>query len=299
MEGFSMTSPHRFCPRQGTAALALLFGLAACGSTTTAPGTGSGGTPPPTGQVDAGANRPALAVSATADRNRAISGTDIRFSATATGGSGNYTFRWDMGDGSNRIDGRDVSYSYREAGTFNATVEAVDTAGARGSAYVAVTVLAADGGTGGTSDLDLTISPQKIDRLSPNPPAGLIEGSPFTIKFTVRNSGIRASGSFDYQIYAKAFLPDSRWKPIGPRRQHASLGANTSDQVTVETIVPSGFTGGQQSAYDLKVSIDPDNVIPESKDCTAPADLDVFTCNNWGYVEGGAEICTAPPCERG
>ena len=277
----------------------LVVGLFACGSTANDPGPGTGGTPPPTGQVDAGTNRPALVVTATADRNRAISGTDVRFSATATGGSGNYTFRWDMGDGSTRIDGRDVSYAYRDSGTFNATVEAVDTAGARGTSYVAVTVLASDGGTGGTTDLDLTISPQKIDRLSPNPPAGLIEGSPFTIKFTVRNSGIRASGAFDYQIYAKAFLPNSQWKTIGPRRQHASLAANTSDQVTVETIVPAGFTGGQQSAYDLKVFVDPDNVIPENKDCVAPAGLDSFTCNNWGYVEGGAEICTAPPCERG
>ena len=296
-----MTSNRQQFTRRWAVVSALVFLAAACGTTANDPGAGggAGGTPPPAGQVDAGPGRPALVVTATADRNRAISGTDIRLTATATGGSGNYTFRWDMGDGSTRIDGRDVSYSYREAGTFNATVEAVDTAGARGSAYVAITVLASDGGTGGTSDLDLTISPQKIDRLSPNPPAGLIEGSPFTIKFTVRNSGIRASGSFEYQIYARAFLPNSQWKALGPRRQHASLAANTSDQVTVETIVPSGFTGGQQSAYDLKVFVDPDNTIAESKDCTAPAGLDVFTCNNWGYVEGGAEICTVPPCERG
>jgi len=69
-------------------------------------------------------------VQGTADRSAASPGTLIRFSATAIGGSGRYTFHWAFGDGTS-VTGANVSHAYGMPGEYTAIVSAVDSFGGR------------------------------------------------------------------------------------------------------------------------------------------------------------------------
>ncbi len=55
-------------------------------------------------------------------------GVSTSYSVTATGGTPNYTFSWDFGDGGPAVGGSLVAHTYTAAGTFSVTISAADSA---------------------------------------------------------------------------------------------------------------------------------------------------------------------------
>ena len=55
-------------------------------------------------------------------------GVSTSYSVTATGGTPNYTFSWDFGDGGSAVGGSLVAHTYTVAGTFSVTISAADSA---------------------------------------------------------------------------------------------------------------------------------------------------------------------------
>ncbi|OLD08653.1 MAG: hypothetical protein AUI95_02635 [Crenarchaeota archaeon 13_1_40CM_3_52_4] len=55
-------------------------------------------------------------------------GVSTSYSVTATGGTPNYTFSWDFGDGGPAVGGSLVAHTYTVAGTFSVTISAADSA---------------------------------------------------------------------------------------------------------------------------------------------------------------------------
>lgn len=72
-----------------------------------------------------------LEVSVSADSYGVLLGTASSFAATATGGSGNYLYRWEFGDGSaaQTMASADVTHTYAAAGLFHVTVSVSDDGG--------------------------------------------------------------------------------------------------------------------------------------------------------------------------
>jgi probable HAF family extracellular repeat protein len=58
-------------------------------------------------------------------------GASVAFEATATGGAGGYTYRWDFGDGTPSVDGQSVSHAYQKDGTYTPKVTVTDAQGVR------------------------------------------------------------------------------------------------------------------------------------------------------------------------
>ena len=75
----------------------------------------------------------------------------VHLVADVTGGTGTYTaIQWRFGDGDNGS-GSDLEYTYSTPGTYDATVNATDSAGAAGNASVVITVLDGPAGLAGGS----------------------------------------------------------------------------------------------------------------------------------------------------
>ena len=72
-----------------------------------------------------------LEVSVSADSYGVLLGTASSFAATATGGSGNYLYRWEFGDGSaeQTTASASVAHTYAAAGLYRATVSVSDNGG--------------------------------------------------------------------------------------------------------------------------------------------------------------------------
>ena len=72
-----------------------------------------------------------MEVVVSADSYGLLLGTASSFAATATGGSGNYLYRWDFGDGSaaQTMASADVTHTYAAAGLFHVTVSVSDDGG--------------------------------------------------------------------------------------------------------------------------------------------------------------------------
>jgi len=83
---------------------------------------------------------PALGANLTVSQLRPVTGEPVAFSATASGGSPPYTFRWDFGDGSPAATGATVTHAYTAIGTWNVTVTTTDASGRRGVARTSLEV---------------------------------------------------------------------------------------------------------------------------------------------------------------
>ena len=80
---------------------------------------------------------------ATADRRRGAAPLRVAFSAQATdpdGPTGEITYLWDFGDGGANAFGRNAEHTYREPGSYTATVTATDGDGAFDTAEVEIVV---------------------------------------------------------------------------------------------------------------------------------------------------------------
>ncbi|MXG91368.1 PKD domain-containing protein [Nocardioides flavescens] len=90
---------------------------------------------------------------ASADPTSTTVGTTVRFSgagSTDAESPGNLTYSWDLGDGSAKLTGRDVTHAYQRAGTYRATLTVSDPSGRTGTASVTVQVAATTGAGSGT-----------------------------------------------------------------------------------------------------------------------------------------------------
>jgi len=84
---------------------------------------------------------PALSVTASASRSAGAAPFNVTFTATAAGGLGPYYYLWEFGDGASGI-GATAAHSYVRAGSFVASVEAVDSGGHTAGYNVSVVVTA-------------------------------------------------------------------------------------------------------------------------------------------------------------
>ena len=82
---------------------------------------------------------PVPTVAATVDRPNASPGTLLTFNASATGGSGRFTYSWGFGDGQS-AKGDLVTHAYESQGQYTAVVTVQDSAGATAPNTVALTV---------------------------------------------------------------------------------------------------------------------------------------------------------------
>jgi probable HAF family extracellular repeat protein len=85
---------------------------------------------------------PTPSVTASVEPSTAPPGTEVRFHATTTGGSGGFTYSWGFGDSSS-AEGADVTHAYSEAGRYTAIVTVRDSAGGIASNTVGVTIAGA------------------------------------------------------------------------------------------------------------------------------------------------------------
>src|SRR2546421_67392 len=80
-----------------------------------------------------------LSVVATVNRSSAWVGTDVTFTATPNGGSGDFPFQWDFGDRTT-AEGATATHAYASPGQYDAIVTLRDSAGGTASDSVTVTI---------------------------------------------------------------------------------------------------------------------------------------------------------------
>lgn len=121
-----------------------------------------------------------LSVSATASPTSGAAPLTVQFAASATGGRTPYSFSWAFGDGSAPSTLQNPTNTYRNPGSYVATVTAADSANQRASASVAVTAsgppplrfLEADASWSGAGDIDVTLLSPSNASVGTRVPAG-------------------------------------------------------------------------------------------------------------------------------
>src|SRR5919107_2784247 len=102
----------------------------------------------------------------------------IEFTATAAGGTEEYEYAWDFGDGSEASDEQDPVYTFDEAGTYNVTLTVTDTAQNEASDSLEVTVTEPPVEEPPTGDLTAEIGSNATEGVAPA-----------TIEFTATAAG--------------------------------------------------------------------------------------------------------------
>jgi PKD repeat protein len=195
---------------------------------------------------------------------------DAHFSVSAAGGSGNYAYLWDFGDGSVGSSEQNPAHTYTGYGSYIASVTISDLADISNSitGQVSVTII----------DPEIIYSAVNISSLNATPSVGTI---PLDVDFNVTATG----GSKSY-IYSWNFGDGSaKSSEQNPVHIYSEEGEYTVELTVTDSENPLNFTTGQLTVTAMPVPGDL-NVLLDAAPARGYAPLEVtFTIEMYGSAE--------------